>query len=238
MSTYRRIECNLESFLANYCDGMIAVSQLVSDYLRIKYPNMPVSHVAPHIDENLTSELSKTRPQLEAKKATFVGFGRDHKGVDILVNNWPKVREIHPSAELSIVGQKHPSSYEQVPGVKVKGYVDDLVDELNEASLYVHPARIDPFAVSVTEAMAAGLPAIVTETTGAKEAVKQVNSDFVVQPIGAKIVEEVNRYFELEVNERTTFSNQSRTIANCYSKESQCNAFFDAYNEIISCISA
>jgi glycosyltransferase involved in cell wall biosynthesis len=66
-------------------------------------------------------------------------------------------------------------SHESV-GIKVFGYTPhgERLILLSECSVYLHPARSEPFGLSVVQAMAAGLLPIVTDMTGAKDLVKQV----------------------------------------------------------------
>ena len=59
--------------------------------------------------------------------------------------------------------------------LKFVGRCSDLAPVFATASVYLHPGRGDAFPLSVLEAMAAGLVPIVSEWTGAKEVVEQVD---------------------------------------------------------------
>lgn len=50
------------------------------------------------------------------------------------------------------------------------------------ASVFVHPSLADGFGYSVAEAMACGLPVIVTRTTGAADWVREGENGFVIEP--------------------------------------------------------
>ncbi|MGO4890452.1 glycosyltransferase family 4 protein [Anaerobacillus sp. MEB173] len=56
---------------------------------------------------------------------------------------------------------------------------EKLLDCYKNASMFVLPARSEPFGITVLEAMAAGLPTIISNTTGVGEIVKNV---LVVEP--------------------------------------------------------
>jgi glycosyltransferase involved in cell wall biosynthesis len=60
----------------------------------------------------------------------------------------------------------------------------DPLPHLRRADVYVHPSYQDGFAYAVAEAIACGVPVIVTEDTGAKERVVEGVNGWVV-PTGS-----------------------------------------------------
>ncbi len=57
-----------------------------------------------------------------------------------------------------------------------------LAEVFGRASVFVHPSLADGFGYSVAEAMASGLPAIVTRTTGAADWIQDGVNGFIVEP--------------------------------------------------------
>jgi glycosyltransferase involved in cell wall biosynthesis len=57
---------------------------------------------------------------------------------------------------------------------------DPLIQWYRTADLYVHPALLEPFGNVVVEAMAAGLPLVVTDGTGAADCVEKARCGLVV----------------------------------------------------------
>lgn len=57
---------------------------------------------------------------------------------------------------------------------------EELVMHLRQSDVYVFPSYLDSWAMTVVEAMACGLPVIVTESTGAKDAVREGESGFII----------------------------------------------------------
>lgn len=72
---------------------------------------------------------------------------------------------------------------------------EELVKHLQESDVYVFPSLLDSWAMTVVEAMACGLPAIVTENTGAKDAVEDGKSGFVIPIADITALKEKIMYF-------------------------------------------
>jgi glycosyltransferase involved in cell wall biosynthesis len=114
-----------------------------------------------------------TERSWEQPTALFVGADFPRKGGPELLAAWPRVRESVPSATLVVVGPRVRPG--QVPeGVRWLGRIDDR-DELarlyRSASLFVLPAHFDPMPWVLGEAMANGLPCLVTPSCGMPEVV-------------------------------------------------------------------
>lgn len=75
-------------------------------------------------------------------------------------------------------------------GVEVTGWVDQpqLQRLLGEASLYVQTSRWEGMPLSVLQALAAGLPCVVTDVVGNRDAVRQGITGFVVDGVDAMLI--------------------------------------------------
>lgn len=216
----------LQRLFKRYTDGAIAVSEVAARRLQVVVgSDLPVRVVNPYIEPEKFERLAGVDPDLSANVAVTISQWRAHKGIDMLVSAWPEVRERHPDAKLRIVGPGHPGHYGETEGVEFCGFVENLEAELAGASLYVHPAYIEPFGVSVVEGMRAGLPAVVTDTTGARSAVRPVDESLVVEPDPSALAESVSRYFALPVERRRALSEASHEQSASFSKENQTRRF-------------
>lgn len=223
----------LQRLLVHYCDGAVAVSTFARDRIRaFAGSSIPVRVANPYVQPAVYASLASVEPDLESDVAVMVGEWRDHKGVDLLVDAWPMVRERHPNAELRLVGRLFPGSYADVPGVTVRGFVRSLDREFASASLCVHPAHIEAFGVSVVEAMRAGLPTVVTETTGARSAVEDVDESLVVQPTARALAERVSEYFSTDVATRRALSEASRAASDPYDEATKTREFQAAFGTL------
>ena len=191
----------LRRTVRRYSDRIITVSPLYREKLTELFPEKKIDVVKP-----VSKNQIKQSPSLETNNAIFVGANRDHKGVDLLVEAWPQVRQEIKDAELTIVGKDH-KNYEQ-EGVETLGFVEDLEDAYENKSLYIHPARIDAFSVSTLEAMKAGFPTVVTDQTGAKSQVKKVSKRLITKPDSKKLAESVIEYFNKKTDSKKEISQE------------------------------
>ncbi len=87
----------------------------------------------------------------------FLGRNDERKGLPVLLAAWPKVRETHPAATLTVVGAEQPGT--SIEGVHFAGRVseDSKLQYLKEALVYCAPNLSgESFGIVVVEAMAAG----------------------------------------------------------------------------------
>ena len=106
----------------------------------------------------------------------FVGTIMRRKGIELLldaVRNLPEnavaLRLIGPMGDAADLLRSHSGLFTYLPFQ----HHDALVRHYQEADVFVFPSLLDSWAQTVLEAMACGTPAIVTENTGAKDAVLQ-----------------------------------------------------------------
>ncbi|WP_276300058.1 glycosyltransferase family 4 protein [Halorussus lipolyticus] len=235
--TDRYLDAKLvRALVRRYVDGVLAVSEFVADHVRSFAPRTPVRPVHPYVQPEVADRLDDASADLGANRAITVCEARDHKGVDMLVEAWPAVRRQVPDATLHVVGVGHPDEYEETPGVEVHGFVEDLTAELTASSLYVHPARVDAFGVTVTEAMRAGVVPMVTETTGSFPLVADVSDELVVEPTPEAIAEGVVEFFSRSAGEREALSETARDLADPFVADVQREAFVDSFRDVLGAV--
>lgn len=170
---YSTAETLIHRISAKVLDAAIAVSPFVKEYAE-KIIDVPIEVVRPAIPKDSYEKLGKVKPNLESNVIVSVGQPRFSIGMDVLVEQFRIAKKQIPDLELWIVGKGHPKEYERVEGVKVLGYVEDLSEVFEEASLFVHAGRCSAYPVATLEAMRAGLPVVVSTMTGTKEIVERV----------------------------------------------------------------
>ena len=130
--------------------------------------------------------------RLEQPVVVFVGRADDpRKNVRVLLEAWPQVRARLPEARLRLVGR--PPSGPLPRGVEAAGEVASVAAELRSSSLFVLPSLQEGFGIVVAEALAAGVPVVVTPCGGPEELVVasgggSVLPDFAPETLADEIV--------------------------------------------------
>lgn len=116
----------------------------------------------------------------------FVGSQIMRKGVDLLLEAFRAVHAESPDVELVFVGGDGDAS-RLVQGALGAGVLslgpmshERLAAEYRRADCFVLPSRNDSFGMVVVEALASGVPVLVTDMVGAKTSVRQGSNGWVV----------------------------------------------------------
>jgi Glycosyltransferase len=123
------------------------------------------------------------RPDDDTFRIVYVGRVEATKGIPLLLEAFSRLSV--PDRQLTLVGGWSTR--------RMRKYMEDwLTDErirvapgdprpaLHEADVFVHPTYEDGFAYAPMEALACGVPVIVTEDTGMKEYVREGRNGYVV----------------------------------------------------------
>jgi glycosyltransferase involved in cell wall biosynthesis len=117
----------------------------------------------------------------------YVGRISKEKDLDVLAAAYRNVRARHPSTRLAFVGDG-PYLKElraALPEAIFTGYLSggDLAKAFASADIFVFPSTTDTFGNVVLEAMASGLPAVVSDTGGPRELVKNGVTGYVTRSL-------------------------------------------------------
>ncbi|MCY2933367.1 MAG: glycosyltransferase family 4 protein [Planctomycetota bacterium] len=103
------------------------------------------------------------------------------KGLDTLLDAWPEVLFLNKDARLRIIGDGplQQTLQEQAQRLGISGSVDfsgalaNAAEELGQADLFVLPSREEGLSIALLEAMALGLPVVVSDIPGNRILVRQ-----------------------------------------------------------------
>jgi glycosyltransferase involved in cell wall biosynthesis len=115
----------------------------------------------------------------------YVGRISREKDLDILAAAYRRLSTQHPSARMVFVGDGPylKELRDSLPGAIFTGYLDGkaLARAFASADIFVFPSTTDTFGNVVLEAMASGLPAVVSDTGGPRELVKNGVTGYVTR---------------------------------------------------------
>jgi glycosyltransferase involved in cell wall biosynthesis len=163
--------------LLHRCTGFFAVGDPV---------RAPLVEAFPHhaerigmIPNPIRFDLPRAEPVLELRRWLFVGALIPRKGVDWLLEAFAKCRAEDPALTLTLAGEgerrvsltRRAADLGISPAVTITGAVDPhrALALMREHDLLVHPSRMETFGMTVVEAVAAGMPVLVTRCGGPEE---------------------------------------------------------------------
>ena len=132
-------------------------------------------------------ELSRPAPVTRLSRWLFVGGLIDRKGVRWVLEAFADCRRSDPSLSLTLVGggallgtlRERADELGVADAVTFAGAVppDEALRLMREHDLLVHPSQYETFGVVVLEAIAAGMPVLVTRCGGPEQTLAGIESD-------------------------------------------------------------
>lgn len=164
----------------------------------------------------------------------FVGTITHRKGLTILLNVFQQLAL--PNAELILVGPESDAAsllasctgnIRHIPFL----HHDELVTYYQQADVFVFPSYLDSWGQVVLEAMACGTPVIVSDNTGAKDAVAK-GGGFII-PTGDEVaLREKIRYVYTHRDETKQMGREARHVAEQYTWENYYQQVTNALTDI------
>ncbi|MCC6483772.1 MAG: glycosyltransferase family 4 protein [Armatimonadetes bacterium] len=150
------------------------------------------------INYGVDTEVFTPGPKQDSTfRVIYCGMVCLRKGVQYLLQAWKELGL--QDSELWLVGMVLPDAvelmrrYESLPGVRVLGHVGsraELAELYRQGSVFAFPSVEDGFAMVVTEAMACGIPVIISGNTGAKDVVEDGVNGYVVPTCSVEALKE------------------------------------------------
>lgn len=125
----------------------------------------------------------------EGPLAIFAGRLEAEKRVEDLIQVWHYVRQQYPDANLLVLGtgtQEERLRRIAKEGVLFRGVVDDVAPYLKTADVFVLPSIAEGLSNALLEALATGLPVIVTATGGTTDIVRHKVSGWLIRDYQSK----------------------------------------------------
>jgi len=147
----------------------------------------------------------------------FAGTITRRKGIDLLIRAFQELDL--PDSELMLIGpltDAEDTLPQDDPRIRHVAYVpqERLNKLLNDSDLFVFPSYLDSWAMVVVEAMACGLPVVVTKYTGASDVVRQ-GGGYVIDPELEPLKEQMKALYENRL-ETERLGREARLVAENY----------------------
>ncbi|WP_165227368.1 glycosyltransferase [Aquisphaera insulae] len=161
-----------------HADAIVAISREIDRELRLAGFDPAKIHPLPNGVPIPAEPWQKRADWKAAPRAAYVGRLAPEKGLDTLVAAWPAVREVHPSARLTLVGEgpERPALERQARelglelgpegAIDLPGASADVAADLRRADLFVLPSREEGMSIALLEAMALGIPLVASSIPG------------------------------------------------------------------------
>ncbi|MBX3497747.1 MAG: glycosyltransferase family 4 protein [Parvibaculum sp.] len=197
-SRYHRnvVALEREMFASTRLKAVIVNSAMVADEIitHFDYPRERIHLIPNGIDLTrfdrpaIKTLRGETRNRLglssEQKVLVIVGSGYERKGVAQAI---AALAESRTGAALLVIGhEKRVSRYQKLAArkgvgndVRFLGKQDNVVPFLAAADAMILPSLYDPFPSTVLEGLAAGLPVVTSESTGARDIVRELDKGLV-----------------------------------------------------------
>ncbi|WP_344898162.1 glycosyltransferase [Actinomadura meridiana] len=166
------------------CTGLFAVTDALREQLVEAFPAH--AHKIEVISNPISFAQTRPRPVTELRRWLYVGSLIERKGVDWLLEAFAKCHAEDPELTLTMVGEGKLAERlaERATELQVMDAVtflpsvppDECTRLMREHDLLVHAARWETFGVSIIEAVAAGLPLLVTRCGGPERTLAGIES--------------------------------------------------------------
>ena len=231
------------------CDALICVGKMQTELAKnILQENCPPLYtIFNGVDNSRAKQLLTLSPSLLSKNIILIAnvdveWRAWYKGTDIMFRAFEIASKVIPDIQFTLVGrwdtellkaqiaQYCPKFGKNIIHV---GYTDKLDTFINDSSLYLHCARGEAWGISVTEAMASGIPTIVSEWTGAKDVVEQVDESLIVSLNEKEIADKIIWYFNLPLEEKKKLSDKCREVVKEYTEENAVSFHQEKFAELV-----
>lgn len=200
-------------------DGFVCHGDWQRELLKKVLPSAKSMTVYTPILPKVFEEIGKSKklPNLNSYNLLTIGNGRvRYKGLDISIEAFNLIKRKYKNAKLVIIGKQKSETiekYKNIEGIKFEGTVPSLLPYIKDSSLYIHPSRGEAFGLSIAEAMLGGLPAIVSNDTGAKTLVKELGNNFISKTDSLDLYEKIDWYFNQSQKTKNMLSKKAKSIA-------------------------
>jgi glycosyltransferase involved in cell wall biosynthesis len=152
------------------------------------YNGVDTSVFRPRQDDSIRKELGLGKEQVLIGS---VGNIRPAKGYDLFLRAARRIHDAHPEARFVLAGEGSGRLYQELLQLREElgledvfhfmGFQQEAASVFNNLDIFVLPSRSEGFSISTIEAMACGVPVVVTRSGGPEEIVEDGENGIAVE---------------------------------------------------------
>jgi len=206
------------SFELNVIDWIVTSSQINKESLSKDYGiQKPIEIISNGVNLerfipcSTLFEKEKIRLKLGLSKddqvILFIGAFNERKGADLMIDVWKIISRKYPRAHLLMVGRNNTTLFKKTQNMlkdsvewhrlHLIGVVNNIEFYFQAADVFVFPSRREGFGNVVLEAMACGIPCVLTPFVGISDEIGLSDKHFLLSGFSPKsISQQIMRLFE------------------------------------------
>lgn len=152
-----------------------------------------------------------------------------YKGIDLMVKGFVLALKQRPTLRLKIYGvyaQQDLQDLKRItdltefpPQISFEGNIKPVYPAFAKAALHLQIGRWDAFPTSTLEALYAGVPTIVSQITGTRTLIREIDEQLVIQDGAESVQAAILRFFELPENTKKEYSEKGKKVVAAYTEE-------------------
>lgn len=245
---YGKVMQKVLPFLLNNYDALLCEGQMAADLAKLNGIKTKTYTTYLGVPNERHSVLLKLNPKLENNIFITISTGPNgwreyYKGLDLMIDAFAIAFESSADIKFIIVGEWDIDVQNKLTNnlkpecrkaIEFVGHTKEIDRYLSEATFYYHTARGDAFPTVVLEGMAAGLIPIVSEWTGSKEVVKDVDQNLILKIDKSIIADKLIDLTSLPINERILLSNKAREKSKQFTESWALDHYQKTFDQIIN----
>lgn len=221
-------------------DGLICIGDQQLALAKELFPNIASKIIYNAVNEEHFQELLDFEPDFKTKNVFSVcnigdsDVRKTYKGLDIMVTEMDAVLSIYPEMKYFIYGQISKrivaeliKNVTNIDRVLFMGEFEVFTEILKNKYLCLHLSRGDAYPTSTLECALAGMPVLVSESTGTKNILKAIDTCLVYKNKESLINLIENPNLVLEI------STKSKKIAGQYKTEAMHQNFKNTFLDLV-----
>jgi UDP-glucose:(heptosyl)LPS alpha-1,3-glucosyltransferase len=194
--SYKILVCNSELMR----DDLVNRFKLPSDKTIVIYPEVKLDKLRTDSSEKMKMEWrDKFHIPQDAFVIGLVTSGNFKKrNLEMLIEAFKEIKKIHPEAHLFVGSGNVEQKYKEMisDSVTFAPVIIDVKAYYYLLDIFVLPAHIEEFGISVLEAMFCGKPVVLTKTVGASEILEGKSRDLILKKINVnELVSKIDLLF-------------------------------------------